>query len=187
MLQAYFPQPAVVAFGHVPVPLQVAELVWVPLLQLGSRQVVSAPGILHVAFVPSQLPAHFPLPPHAVCPVFGAPDTKPHVPGVVPLQNSHDPLQALLQHTPSAQLPVTHCVPAVHDWPCFVLQAPVASQVPMHRPFGSSIPLTAAQVWVVVLQAMQLPVQSAFVQQPVLGMQVVVPPLVHDVVEPVHE
>jgi len=36
VLHAYFPQLVVVAFGHVPVPLQVAELVWVPLLQLGS-------------------------------------------------------------------------------------------------------------------------------------------------------
>jgi hypothetical protein len=42
-------------------------------------------------------------------------------------------------------------------------------------------------VWVVVLHAMQLPVQSMFVQQPVLGMHVVVPPTVQDVVVPVHE
>jgi hypothetical protein len=67
------------------------------------------------------------------------------------------------------------------------LQAPLASQVPAQRALGSSIPLTAAQVWVVVLHTMQLPVQSMFVQHPVLGMHVVVPPTVHDLVVPVHE
>ena len=46
--------------------------------------------------------------------------------------------------------------------------------------------LAAAQVWLLVSQVMQVPVQSLFVQQPVVGMQTVVLPLVHDlVVEPV--
>lgn len=167
--------------------MHVAALVWVPLLQLAARQTVSAPGILQVALVPSQVPAHMPVPPQAGCPVLGAPETKLQVPGVVPLQNSQEPLQVELQQTPSAQLPVTHWVPAVQACPCFDLQAPLASHVPAHLPVGSSAPFTAAQVFVVVLHVMQLPVQSMLVQQPVIGMQVVVPPTVQDLVEPVHE
>ncbi len=76
--------------------------------------------------------------------------------------------------------------PTVHACPCLALQAPVASQVPAHRPFGSSAPVTATQVWLVVLHDMQLPGQSLLVQQPVVGMQTVVDPLVHAFVDPVH-
>ena len=77
--------------------------------------------------------------------------------------------------------PVT--VPQV--WPCLARQVPLASQVPAQRPLGSSMLLTAAHVCVVVLQAMHDPVQSAFVQQPLVGMQTAVLPVVHDLVEPV--
>jgi hypothetical protein len=160
-------------------------LVIVPLLHDIDRHWVSPPGILHVAFVPSQLPAQLPLPPHAVCPVLGAPDTNPHIPGVLPLQYSHDPVQAELQQILSAQKVVMQSVPAVHACPCFALQAPFESQVPVHRPFGSSAPFTAAQVWLVVSHFMQLPVQSLFEQQPVLGMHTVVDPEVQAFVDPV--
>lgn len=177
----------VVEAGHVPAPLHTAALVWVPLLQLEVRHIVSVPGILHVALVPSQLPAHAPVPPQAVCPAFGAPETKPQVPGVMPLQNSHEPVQAVLQQTPSAQFPVTHWAAAVQGWPCFVLHAPLASHVPAQRPVGSSMPLTATQAWLVVLHVAQLPGQSRLVQHPVLGMHIVAPAIVQDVVEPAHE
>ena len=74
---------------------------------------------------------------------------------------------------------------ALQSCPCRPLQAPLASQVPAQRPLGSSMLLTAAHVCVVVLQAMHDPVQSAFVQQPLVGMQTAVLPVVHDLVEPV--
>jgi hypothetical protein len=61
-----------------------------------------------------------------------------------------------------------------------LLQAPLASQVPAQRPFGSSMLTAATQVCVLALQAMQFPVQSPFVQHPPVGMHVVVPPAVHD-------
>jgi hypothetical protein len=61
-----------------------------------------------------------------------------------------------------------------------LLQAPLESQVPAQRPFGSSSFVAATQVCVPVLQATQLPVQSPFVQHPVDGMQLVVPPAVQD-------
>jgi hypothetical protein len=162
-------------------------LVIVPPLHDIERQVVSAPGILHVALVPSQVPAQLPLPLHAAWPVLGAPETKPHVPGVLPLQYSHEPVQALLQQTLSAQKVVMQSVPVEHDCPCFALQAPLESQVPVQRPFGSSAPFTAAQVWLVVLHAMQVPVQSLLEQHPLLGMHTVVEPEVQAVlVDPVH-
>jgi hypothetical protein len=47
--------------------------------------------------------------------------------------------------------------------------------------------LAATQAWVLVSQAWQVPVQSLLVQQPLVGMQTVVPPLVQDLVVPVHE
>jgi hypothetical protein len=102
------------AAGQLPAPSQTAERVAVPLLQLAWRHVVEAPGSVHAACVPLQLPAHVPLPPHAAWPERGAPVTNPQVPGVPPLQNSHDPVQAVLQQMPSAQLPVMHWVAAVH-------------------------------------------------------------------------
>ena len=65
-LHAYAPHPVVLTVGQLPAPSQTAGLVIVPLLHDIARQVVSAPGILHVALVPSQLPAQLPLPLHAV-------------------------------------------------------------------------------------------------------------------------
>jgi hypothetical protein len=69
--------------------------------------------------VPSQttLPAHVgePLAPALL---------GPHVPFSVPLcfsvaaHASHAPAQAVSQQYPSAQLPLVHCVPAVHEAPC---------------------------------------------------------------------
>ena len=102
-LQVYAPQEVVLTVGQLPAPSQTAGLVIVPPLHDIERHEVSEPGILHVALVPSQLPAQLPLPAHAVWPVLGAPDTNPHVPGVVPLQYSQEPVQAELQQTLSAQ------------------------------------------------------------------------------------
>ena len=68
----------------------------------------------------------------------------------------------------------------VQVWPSLLLQAPVASQVPAQRPVGSASFLAAPQAWVVVLQAIQLPVQSVSLQQAPVAMHVVVPASVHD-------
>ena len=45
--------------------------------------------------------------------------------------------------------------------------------------------LAATQVCVPVSQVWQVPVQSLLVQQPLVGMHTVAPPLVQDFVEPV--
>jgi hypothetical protein len=81
------------------------------------------------------------------------------------LQFSHDPLQALLQQTVSAQLPLTHSVPAVHVCPVFFLQAPLALQVlaPVQLS-GSSAFVTATQVPPGPVQDWHVP-QDATVQQ----------------------
>jgi len=97
-----------VADGQLPAPSHTAGFVCVLFEQLTSRQLVSEPGIVQVAEAPEQVPAHFPLPPHAGCPDLGAPETLPQVPGVLPLQYSQAPAQAVLQQTPSAQLLVMH-------------------------------------------------------------------------------
>jgi hypothetical protein len=153
--------------GQLPAPSQTAARVAVPLLQLAWRHVVAAPGSVHAAWVPLQVPAHAPLPPHAGWPERGAPLMNPHVPGVVPLQNWHDPLQAELQQTPSAHWLVMHWVAAVQACPCFLLQTPVASQVcvPLQVSASSAF-VIATQVPPVPVQAWQAPHDATLQQTP---------------------
>ncbi len=78
---------------------------------------------------------------HAVCPVCGVafvPNVV-HVPADVPTsQASQEPLQALSQQYPSAQgNPFAQSEALLQVWPCLLLHAPVASQVPV-QPEGSS-------------------------------------------------
>ena len=75
-------------------------------------------------------------------------------------------------------------MPAAQVCPCFPLHAPLASHVPVHRPFGSSMPFAVTQVWLAESHIAQLPGQSLFVQQPVEGMHIVVAPDVQAFVEP---
>jgi hypothetical protein len=146
----------VVEAGQLPRPSQAALLVAVPLLHAGCRQVVSAPGRLQVDLVPLQAPWQAPVPAQAGWPARGAPVTKPHVPGEPPLQDSHDPLQAALQQTVSAQKPLRHCEPVAQVCPVLSLHAPVASQllVPLQLLSGSSalvrltqLPFAPVQLW----------------------------------------
>jgi hypothetical protein len=74
---------------------------------------------------------------------------------------------------------------AVQDCPMVLLQVPVESQVPAQRPLGSAALLTATHAWLVPSQLIHVPVQSEVVQQPVVGMQTVVLPVVQDLVDPV--
>jgi len=83
-----------------------------------------------------QLPAHTPVPPQAVCPLWGAaPDGRivqvPSEPARS--QASHEPEQARSQQMPSGE----HLVPAaqppgtaVQSWPFLLVHVPVLSQVP---------------------------------------------------------
>ena len=71
--------------------------------------------------------------------------------------------------------------------PCLLLHVPLASQVPAQRPFGLLALFTATQEWLLVSHVVQAAVQSLLAQQPFIGMQTVVPPMVQDLVLPVHE
>ena len=158
-LQTYIPQLVVLELGQVPEPLHTAWLVWVPLLQLVLLQTVSAPGIVHAAWVPLQLPRQAPLPAQGPWPLCGAPETSVQVPGVEPLQYWQAPLQALPQQTPSTQNVLTHWDPVVQVCPCFSLHAPVPSQVlvVVLQLSGSSALLTATQVPPAPVQDWQVP------------------------------
>jgi hypothetical protein len=75
-------------------------------------------------------------------------------------------------------LPLAHPAATVeHSWPRLLLQVPVASQVPAHRPFGSSM-LTAATQACAAEHVLHAPAQSALLQQAPAAMQVVVVPTV---------
>jgi hypothetical protein len=138
------------AAGQLPAPLQneASVAVLVDALQLGPLHITPDPGYVHAACVPLQVPAQVPLPAQAAWLARGAPVTKPQVPGVVPLQNSQDPLQAVLQQTPSTeQIPPTHSVPPPHGCPSRFLHAPLASQVLVPVQLSASAALlTATQV-----------------------------------------
>ena len=83
-----------------------------------------------------------------------------HVPALPDsLHAWQEPLQAELQHTPSAQdNPIAQSVAPVHDWPCFFLHAPLASQVlaPLQL-LASSAFLMATHVPPAPVQAWQVP------------------------------
>ena len=131
--------------GQLPAPSQLAAAVarLVAIAQLAVRQEVLDPGKLQVDAVPMHVPTHTPLPAQAACPVFGAPDTKVHVPGVA-LQTSQDPVQARSQQKPSAQVVPATQPPAVvwQVWPRLLLHVPVASHVPGHAARSVSSRLT---------------------------------------------
>jgi hypothetical protein len=96
--------------------------------------------------------------------------------------------QLLLQQYKSTQVaPATQPAGTVEQsWPCLLLQAPAASQVPAQRPVGSAWLVATPQVCE-ALHCAQLPGQSASLQQEPLGMQVVVAPTVQAWVPPVQE
>ena len=93
-----------------PSHLAAAVATLAPAAQLAVRQDVVLGANTQAALEPLQLPLQGAAPVHAVCPVRGWPETKVQVPAAVveTLQNWHEPLQAVLQQTPSAQKVLTH-------------------------------------------------------------------------------
>jgi hypothetical protein len=146
-------------------------------------------GKLHAPLDP-QAPAQIPVPPQEgwlLCGVaLGARFVQvPWNPGMS--HATQAPAQAVLQQIPSGEqvVPETHRPGTVlQACPCLLLQAPLASQVPRHRPFGSSWFVAATQAWL-ELHIVQFPEQSLFVQQADGEMHVVVPLTVHDLELPV--
>jgi hypothetical protein len=106
--------------GQVPVPLQLAALTAVPAEQVPARQPVEPPGYAQaMAIVPSQEPPQaLPSVVQAVRLPCGAPVVFVQVPTLpVTSQAWHCPPQALLQQTPSTQLPAAHSLPAPQTVP----------------------------------------------------------------------
>jgi hypothetical protein len=154
--------------GQLPWLLQVAARVARPVvaLQLAARQVVPV-GMVQVA-LPVQVPWQGEVPAQGGWPDLGVPVMilqVPSLPGL--LQYSHDPEQALLQQTASAQVVLRHSVPVEHDCPAFFLHAPLALQVfaPLQLS-GSSAFVTATQVPSTPVQAGHVPHEAALQQRP---------------------
>ena len=129
----------VVGVTQAPRPSQVATGVSVPIEHEGMPHIVWSLGKVHAArFIPSQVPAHTPDPPHARRPAWGAPVTGEHVPSEPGTSHaSHCPLQAVLQHTPSTQLPDAHWALVVQPMPAGMR----VTQVPdwHRRPVAQSV------------------------------------------------
>jgi hypothetical protein len=117
--QRYGAHAVVAGAGQLPMPSQVAAAVALPSAQLAVRHDVVAGGYVHAArWVPSQVPPQVPVPLHAERMPRGAPVTAVQVPTDFATSHaSHWPLQAWLQHTPSAQKPVAQALLRVHAAP----------------------------------------------------------------------
>jgi hypothetical protein len=107
------------AGGQLPAPSQVAALVAVPLVQLAVRQDVAVVAKTQAVDTPLHDPPHGAAPVHAGWPVRGAPATTLQVPASAAeaLQYSQDPVQAVLQQTPSTQVLLAHSRAPAHNWP----------------------------------------------------------------------
>lgn len=136
-------QVIIVEAVQAPAPLQTAAEVAVPLVHdaAAPHEVVVPGNTQLVRFVPSQWPAQVPVPAHGVRGVVVA----THVPRlVVVTQDSHCPLHAALQHTPSEPHTVlVHSLAAVQAVPLGLRDAPplppgpeppVAEPPPVPRP-----------------------------------------------------
>jgi hypothetical protein len=116
-LHANAPQAWVDGAGQLPAPSQEAALVAVVPAQLAVRHEMAVVAKTQAADMPLHDPPQGAVPVQAVCPVRGAPVTRLQVPAsaVEALQYSHEPVHAVLQHTPSTQELLEHSRAAAHD------------------------------------------------------------------------
>jgi hypothetical protein len=122
--QTYGLQAVVTGAGQAPAPSQFAAAVAVPLEQLADLQLVVLLGYVHAAvFVPSQLPPQSePSLLQAVREPCGVPVTATQVPTEPETSQAwHWPPHAVLQQTPSTQLPLPHWFAAVQAPPFPIL------------------------------------------------------------------
>lgn len=118
--------------------MHTAPSVAVPAPHEGARHCVLEPGYVQaVRFVPLQAPPQRLLSvAHWVREPWGLPVTGEQVPtAAATSQASHSPVQAALQHTPSAQMPDTHEFPAVQVLPfgTLAMQTPLLHQFPTEQ------------------------------------------------------
>ena len=106
--------------GHAPDPSHVSSRVDVPEAHDGARQRTFSPGIAQaVVSAPLHTPSHpVPLPSQRGLPAAGAPATGEQVPALpATAHDSHCPVHAELQHTPSTQNEERHCSSPEHACP----------------------------------------------------------------------
>ena len=129
----YPPQEVAGPARHWPLPSQV--LTDIALFTQLRAQLTADPGnVQPVRFVPSQMLAQSPCPPHAGL-MLGSPVTGRHCPSVPGrLHASHWPGHALLQHTPSTQKAESHA--------SLELQLAPTLPVGLHAPWSQTLPFT---------------------------------------------
>ena len=138
---------------HVPAALQTAAVFSLPpeQLALAPHEVLSSGNtqVFRLPADPSQIPPQTPVPVHAVRGVV----VGTHVPLLLAVeQDSHCPVQATLQQTPSAQTVLAHSAPLEHVSPVdrpthvpllqtgvFPLQPPQQLVLGMHDPLQSLV------------------------------------------------
>jgi hypothetical protein len=160
-------QVAAIPGRQLPAPSQVGAEVVMPFTQVGAPHVVAAAGNAQVVrFEPSHDPWQAPVPAHAARPVRGPPVTATQIPLLLGSpHDSHCPVHALSQQTPSTQCTLEQSPFALHGCPCLTLHPPAASQalVP-EQVSGSSAPVTATHTPPPPVQAWHEP-QDAVMQQ----------------------
>jgi hypothetical protein len=115
---------------HTPLPSQNAAPVEVPPTHAAGVHTVEAEGYVQALVTPSQLPAHVPVPAHAARPPLGAPLINLHVPTLeTSLHDSHCPVHARSQHTPSTQKSPAAQAPAEKHSAPLAIASPHASAV----------------------------------------------------------
>lgn len=95
---------AAAVWAQAPAPLQAPTGVIVAFSHFGEPHAVVAVGYWQSWCWPSQVPAQVPLPAQAAWPGRGGPEMVTHMPGDTNSpHDSHEPVQSVLQQTPSAQ------------------------------------------------------------------------------------
>ena len=126
-------QDIVVEGVHAPLLLQTAAVVATPFVHdAAAPHSTAVVGYTHaVRLFPSQRPAQVPLPAHGVRGVV----TATHVPRLVALaHDSHWPVQAALQQTPSVHRPLAHSAARSHASPLSFAAAPPVPLPPVPDP-----------------------------------------------------
>jgi hypothetical protein len=131
----FVPHSAVCGATQAPAPVQVLACVSTPLAQEAATHCTVASGKVHESrFVPSHVPPHSePSVAQATRSPCGAPVTGAQVPTLPATSHaSHWPSHAVLQHTPSTQLPPPHWLSLLHEPPkfCFGTHTPAEHQLP---------------------------------------------------------
>jgi len=151
-------------------PSQVGGAVAEPFMQIAAPHITVPSGNPQaVLLVPLHVPTQPAVPVHLARRVpRGAPlVTLAQVPSwPVSPHDSHWPVQALSQQKPSTQLPPRQSCAPVHDWPCFALHTPFASQLFVPLQVSSVAEITGTHAPPPPVQAWHVPHVACVQQKP---------------------